>query len=156
MTASNMVSVIVAICFVVFIGLGKTSLLYYAAKLSDSGQGNGDWKVQGLRQSGSWVLRFRAQLPFDQDDHQDRHQCDRQDEGKTNGERRQSESSGTRVLRESADGFSLEPDKNDDVILRVSQPKNEQGLEFLHVCRIVVSEVITPKCYARIPANGFV
>ena len=34
MTPSNMISVIVAICFVVSIGLGDTPLLYYAARLS--------------------------------------------------------------------------------------------------------------------------
>lgn len=39
MTVSNMISVIVAICFVVFIGLSNTSLLYYAAQQSDSVQG---------------------------------------------------------------------------------------------------------------------
>src|SRR2546427_7341079 len=41
MSPSNMISVIVATCFVVFIGLGNTSLLYYAAKVSDSVQGKG-------------------------------------------------------------------------------------------------------------------
>ncbi len=38
MTASNIISVTVAIFFVVSIGLGNTPLLYYAARLSDSGQ----------------------------------------------------------------------------------------------------------------------
>src|SRR6266853_806926 len=38
MTPNNMISVVVAICFVVFIGLGDTSLVYYAAMLTDSGQ----------------------------------------------------------------------------------------------------------------------
>jgi hypothetical protein len=49
MTPSNIVSMIVAICFVVFMGLGDTSPFYYAAKLSDLVQGKAeDWKVQGL------------------------------------------------------------------------------------------------------------
>jgi hypothetical protein len=47
MVPSNIVSTIVAICFVLFIGLGDTSLLYYAAKLSDLVQAE-DRKVQGL------------------------------------------------------------------------------------------------------------
>src|SRR5438874_2927621 len=40
MTASNMISVIVAIFFVVSIGLGDTPLLYYAATSSDSKMAN--------------------------------------------------------------------------------------------------------------------
>ena len=47
MVPSNIVSMIVAICFVLFIGLDDTSLLYYAAKLSDLVQAE-DRKVQGL------------------------------------------------------------------------------------------------------------
>ena len=50
-----MISVIVATCFGVFIGLGNTSLLYYAAKVSDSVQGKGIWKVQSLRRSADNV-----------------------------------------------------------------------------------------------------
>jgi hypothetical protein len=43
----NTVSAIVASCFVLFIDLGDTSLLNYAAKLSNSVQAKGveDWKV---------------------------------------------------------------------------------------------------------------
>src|SRR5207253_6434734 len=55
MSPSNMISVIVATCFGVFIGLGNTSLLYYAAKVSDSVQGKGIWKVQSLRRSADNV-----------------------------------------------------------------------------------------------------
>jgi hypothetical protein len=49
MVPSNSGSTIVAICFVLFIGLGDTSLLYYAAKLSDLAQAE-ERKVQGLCQ----------------------------------------------------------------------------------------------------------
>jgi hypothetical protein len=51
-----MISVIVATCFVVFMGLGNTSPLYYAAKVRDSVQAKAeDWKIQCLRQSGNRV-----------------------------------------------------------------------------------------------------
>ena len=53
-----MISVIVATCFVVFIGLGNTSLLYYAAKVSDSVQGKGitgRYKVCVGRQTTEFV-----------------------------------------------------------------------------------------------------
>ena len=38
MSPNNMISVIVATCFVVFIGLGNTSQLYYATKVRNSVQ----------------------------------------------------------------------------------------------------------------------
>jgi hypothetical protein len=51
-----MVSVIVAICFVVFIGVGNTSLLYYAAKLSDS--------VQAMAENGRYKFAPVGKLDF--------------------------------------------------------------------------------------------
>lgn len=51
-----MIRVIVATCFVVFIGLCTASLAYYAAKVSHSVQAEAkDWKVQYLRQ---WERAF--------------------------------------------------------------------------------------------------
>src|SRR6266576_6377200 len=52
MSPSNMISVTVATCFVVFIGPGNSSLLYYAAKASDSVQArprNGRYNVHVAR-----------------------------------------------------------------------------------------------------------
>ena len=63
MTPSNMISVIVATCFVVFIGLGNTSLLYYAAKVRDSVQAKAeDWKVQLSASVGKPGLGSRSKL----------------------------------------------------------------------------------------------
>jgi hypothetical protein len=67
MTPRNIVSVSVAIRFVVFIGLGDVALLYYAAKRSgiSSRQRAQRRKVQPLRQTwergGGWSFRLEFQ-----------------------------------------------------------------------------------------------
>ena len=65
MTPSNIVSVIVAICFVLFIGFSDTSLLYYAAMLSDSVQAKGGGLKFPVTASGPIVCRADSRSLFE-------------------------------------------------------------------------------------------
>jgi hypothetical protein len=56
MSPSNVIRVIVATCFVVFIGLCTAPLAYYAAKVSHSAQAKG----QGLESAISASVRTRV------------------------------------------------------------------------------------------------
>ena len=65
MSPSNMISVMVAACFVVFIGLGNTSLFYYAAKVRDSFQATtGVWKRPNCVPLGSILSGNGPTQPF--------------------------------------------------------------------------------------------
>lgn len=50
-----MISVMVAACFVVFIGLGNTSLFYYAAKVRDSFQAKTGRGLEVPELLASWL-----------------------------------------------------------------------------------------------------